>query len=144
MTRKVNLLLSTRKGAFVFESDSGRGNCNWSLRGPSLEHSLRSRRCPMVRFPCLQKCGGHTWNEPTSGPVFPEDAGRKLESIWNVVPGRDSEPEVVYAGVQPAALFKSLDNGDTCKSIQHLKIIRRDRWETGAGGLCLHTIILNP
>lgn len=98
----------------------------------------------MVRFPCLQKCGGHTWNKPTSGPVFPEDAGRKLESIWNVVPGRDSEPEVVYAGVQPAALSKSLDNGDTCKSIQHLKIIRRYRWDTGAGGLCLHTITLNP
>ncbi len=88
---------------------------------------------------------GHTWNEPQSGPTFPTETGLKLEKVWHVEPGRPEEPGVVYAGVEPAALFKSIDNGESWKLVQSLNDhASRPTWQPGAGGLCLHTIVLDP
>src|SRR5690606_796194 len=63
---------------------------------------------------------GRTWDEPQSGPAFPPESGLKLEKIWNVTPGRPDEPGVLYAGVEPAALFKSTDEGETWQFIESL------------------------
>ena len=64
---------------------------------------------------------------------------------WNIQPGRASEPNVLYAGVQPAALFKSTDRGETWELNEALyNHPHRGQFNPGAGGLCLHTIILDP
>jgi photosystem II stability/assembly factor-like uncharacterized protein len=88
---------------------------------------------------------GRTWDEPQSGPTFPADTGLKLNKVWHVEPGRPNEPGVIYAGVEPAALFKSADGGDSWEFVQSLNDHpTRSQWQPGAGGLCLHTIVLDP
>src|SRR5215210_1604889 len=63
----------------------------------------------------------------------------------NVMHGRVEEPGVVYAGVEPAALFRSTDDGATWTFVEALNDHpSRPLWNPGAGGLCLHTIVLDP
>jgi hypothetical protein len=79
--------------------------------------------------------------EPESAQVKPET----VIKVWHITPGRASEPGVLYAGVEPAALFKSNDNGETWGINESLyQNPTRPHWFPGAGGLCLHTIILDP
>ncbi len=88
---------------------------------------------------------GETWQEPERGIQFPQDSDQKLVNIWTIEPGRASEPGVVYAGVDPASLWLSTDGGRTWEPNDALlHHPTRDRWEPGAGGLCLHTIIADP
>jgi hypothetical protein len=76
---------------------------------------------------------------------FPKDTGLALERIWQILPGRESEPAVLYCGVAPAALFVSQDNGHTWGLARGLHDHpHRARWNPGGGGLCLHTIIPHP
>jgi len=86
--------------------------------------------------------GGETWKEPTKGIQFAENSGHKLNNLWIVQPGRDDEPNTVYCGVDPGALWVSHDGGDTWELapgfIDHPT---RDRWNPGAGGMCLHSIV---
>src|SRR5436305_3931086 len=56
---------------------------------------------------------GQTWQEPERGIQFAEESGDKLTNIWVIEPGRANEPEIVYAGVDPASLWVSTDNGKT-------------------------------
>lgn len=77
--------------------------------------------------------------EQTEGPVFPEDAGASVTRIWVVTPGE--EDGVVWAGVAPAALFRSEDGGRTWELNRPLwNDPSRPSWQPGAGGLCLHSI----
>ena len=88
---------------------------------------------------------GETWHEAEQGIQFPEGSDQKLSNIWVIEPGRDSEPEVVYAGVDPASLWMSTDNGKSWAINEALNAHpTRPRWEPGAGGLCLHSIIVDP
>src|SRR5215469_12851715 len=85
---------------------------------------------------------GHTWQEPEKGIAFAEESGQSLTNIWTIVPGRPDQPNVVYAGVDPASLWVSLDGGVTWDINQGLaNHPSRADWQPGAGGLCLHTII---
>jgi hypothetical protein len=85
---------------------------------------------------------GATWQEPERNIQFPEDSGRKLQNIWTIVPGRASEPETIYAGIDPASLWVSHDRGVTWELNAALEAHpTREHWNPGAGGLCLHTII---
>jgi hypothetical protein len=85
---------------------------------------------------------GRTWQDPEKGISFAEDSGESLKNIWTIVPGRVDQPEVVYAGVDPASLWVSLDGGITWDINQGLaNHPTRAHWQPGAGGLCLHTII---
>ena len=69
----------------------------------------------------------------------------KLLKVWNITPGRASEPGVLYAGGQPASLFVSHDRGETWTLNEPLyDHPQRGKWNPGAGGLCLHTIIPDP
>jgi photosystem II stability/assembly factor-like uncharacterized protein len=78
------------------------------------------------------------WIE-AEGPAFPADAGAAVERTWVVVPGAGEG--VLWAGVQPAALFRSGDGGRTWELNRALwDDPTRPRWEPGAGGLCLHSI----
>ena len=76
---------------------------------------------------------------------FPRRAIRALRQIWQVAPGRDHEPDTLYCGVEPAALFVSRDAGTTWSLVEGLwNHPHRARWQPGGGGLCLHTIVLDP
>jgi hypothetical protein len=109
---------------------------------------------------------GRTWSQADQVPAFtrPSKSGRPIGSqeeardedaararpeqvtaVWNIAPGRASEPGVLYAGVQPAALFRSQDRGQTWQLVEPLyDHPHRGQWAPGAGGLCLHTILPHP
>ena len=158
MANSVALLIGTKKGAFVAESDKARQK--WVVRGPYLESKNVMHMTYDNRSGTMLAAGedwwfgarvyrsrdlGNTWDEPQTGPVFPADSGVKMVKVWHVAPGRESEPGVIYAGVEPAALFKSTDNGDTWEWVESLsKHPTREHWQPGAGGLGLHTITLDP
>ena len=158
MAKQVIVMVGTRKGAFVMESAPARRD--WNVRGPYLEGQnvmhmaldLRTRTLfaavgdPWFGSRVYRSSDlGHTWDEPKSGPAFPPETELKLAKVWNVTPGRPSEPSVIYAGVEPAALFRSTDNGATWDFVKSLNDHpSRPKWHPGAGGLCLHTIVLDP
>jgi photosystem II stability/assembly factor-like uncharacterized protein len=88
---------------------------------------------------------GQTWQDPEQGIQFPEESKQKLENIWTIVPGRSNEVGTLYAGIDPASLWVSTDGGLNWEINAALaNHPTRDRWEPGAGGLCLHTIVADP
>jgi photosystem II stability/assembly factor-like uncharacterized protein len=89
---------------------------------------------------------GATWQEPEAAPVaFPADAGATVERVWQIVPGGDAEPGVVYAGSQPSALFRSTDGGRSFALVRGLwEHPHRPRWGAGFGGQAIHTILPHP
>jgi hypothetical protein len=109
---------------------------------------------------------GKTWTEPeTYGVKFPQNepspaapmqdanpatnpaanADLSLKQIWQIALGHPDEPDTLYAGVEPAALFKSTDAGATWSLVEGLyNHPHRSQWMPGGGGLCLHTILPDP
>lgn len=92
--------------------------------------------------------GGATWEEPPGRPIsLPEDAG-PLAQVWQLsrgAAGRTPELDVVYAGVEPAALFRSDDGGASFELVRGLfEHPDRKEWQPGAGGLALHTVLADP
>ena len=80
-----------------------------------------------------------------SGETDVQERPEKMIKVWNITPGRASEPNVLYAGVEPAALFISTDRGETWALNEGLfDHPHRGTWFPGNGGLCLHTILLDP
>ena len=68
----------------------------------------------------------------------------EFKRVWHLEPSLD-DPDTVYAGVEDAALFRSTDGGQTWKELPGLRGHGTGaQWQPGAGGLCLHTIILDP
>jgi photosystem II stability/assembly factor-like uncharacterized protein len=155
------LLVGTMKGAFVLRSDESRKK--WKVEGPhfrgfalyAMLHDTRKGR--NRTFAAANNAfigsslrtsedGGRTWSDPERYPIrFPEDSGRALKQIWQIVPGRAGEPDTLYCGVEPAALFESHDGGETWEPNRGLlNHEHQPRWQPGAGGLCLHTIVLDP
>jgi photosystem II stability/assembly factor-like uncharacterized protein len=156
MSAKVLLLVGTKKGLFLFTSPDRR---QWAASGPfqpgrEINHAVldpRSGRifatandswfgCEIVSSPDL----GRSWEPATLNPKFRESSGLKLERIWHLEPGRVAERDVLYAGVAPAALFRSEDNGKTWGEVTTLTAHQtRPHWHPGAGGLCLHSIVID-
>jgi len=111
---------------------------------------------------------GKTWAQAKQVPVLtrPSNSGRpastvdeafsseggealpnpeKMIKVWNITPGRKDEPNVLYAGAQPASFFVSKDRGETWELNESLyDHPQRGEWNPGNGGLCLHTIMLDP
>ena len=155
------LLVGTMKGAFVLRSDKSRRK--WKIEGPhfrgeavyALLHDTRTGRGrtfaatnSMHWGPTLRTSDdkGATWSEPGPQTVrFPAESGRALAQIWQIAPGRTTEPNVFYCGVEPAALFESRDGGATWEPNKGLlNHEHQPKWQPGGGGLCLHTIVLDP
>ena len=87
---------------------------------------------------------GMTWQSSSEGPRF-SDGDRTVSKVWHLEPGHAEEPDVVYAGVEPAALFKSEDGGDTWSEVIGLSNHpTRPEWQPGLGGLSLHSMVLDP
>jgi photosystem II stability/assembly factor-like uncharacterized protein len=89
---------------------------------------------------------GQTWSEPDHAPVaFPKDLDTALGRVWQIQPGPASEPEVVYAGTEPAALFRSQDGGINFELVRPLwEHPHRPQWGAGFGGQAIHTVIPHP
>ncbi|HET7231271.1 MAG TPA: hypothetical protein VFJ16_14780 [Longimicrobium sp.] len=154
------LMVGTMKGAFLFWSTGDRAE--WRMEGPhfrgetvySLAFDPRGGRRRMLAGTQSFHWGsvvrasddfGETWSSPERQNVrFPEETGLALANIWQLRPGRRGDDEVVYAGVEPAALFSSNDGGETFSPVEGLlNHEHRPRWMPGGGGLCLHTIVLD-
>ncbi|MEV7521209.1 exo-alpha-sialidase [Streptomyces sp. NPDC091371] len=89
---------------------------------------------------------GKTWREPAAPAVkFPKDTGASLERVWQLQPAGPEAPDVVYAGTEPAALFRSTDRGESFELVRALwEHPSRSQWQPGGGGEGLHTVITDP
>jgi len=157
----VLLLVGTMKGAFFFRSNARRRR--WEVGGPyfagnavyAMALDAREGRNRIWAGPLSMHWGatlrstdtfGRKWTDPEDVPIkFPEGTEASLKQIWQITPGRDTEPDTLYCGVDPAALFVSRDGGANWSLVEGLwNHPQRERWQPGAGGLCLHTILLDP
>jgi photosystem II stability/assembly factor-like uncharacterized protein len=165
----VRLLAGTRKGAFVLTADGHRSD--WKIDGPyfagwEVYHMKGSPANPDRLYASqssgwfgqlIQRSddGGLTWEPVGNEFVYEGGTGTHLwydgtphpwefARVWHLEPALH-DPDVVYAGVEDAALFRTQDGG---KSWQELPALRRHpsggQWQPGAGGMCLHTILLDP
>ncbi|GAA4843061.1 exo-alpha-sialidase [Kitasatospora terrestris] len=89
---------------------------------------------------------GANWREPARPAVkFPERTGTSLERVWQLHPAGPEAPGVVYAGTQPAALFRSTDGGESFELVDALwDHPQRAEWDAGFGGQGMHTIVTDP
>jgi photosystem II stability/assembly factor-like uncharacterized protein len=158
MASSVVVVVGTRKGLFLLTSDKDRDR--WETHGPFLNgrdinHATVDRRTGAVLATANDPWFGHqfasstdlgkTWSETTTAPKFPDGGERAVERLWRIEPGRDSEPGVVYCGVDPGSLFRSDDGGVTWEENVALNTHEtRDGWFPGAGGLIVHSIVLDP
>ena len=126
-TRDAIVLVGTTKGLFTLRSGDGRER--FELTGPTFAGEEVYATCIDTRSgatrlftgsvsnhwgPVLRRSDdlGATWTEDEQAALrFPEDADASLARIWQLAPGPGDEPDVMYAGVEPAALFRSDDGG---------------------------------
>lgn len=119
--------------------------------GPTTHYSdnlgrtwTQAAEVPKLTRPSRSGRPAGTVEEAFSGKSF-ADTPEQVVKVWNITPGRLDEPGVLYAGIQPAALFKSTDRGVSWSLVEGLyDHPQRGLWNPGAGGLALHTIVLDP
>lgn len=155
MPDRVLLTIGTKKGVFVAEASKSRSK--FALRGPfgsgvavySTLTDTRGKKPVIYASSCNSFFGmkvlrstdlGKKFEETKSAPAFPKTDGRALANIWSLEPGEgDGE---LLCGVEPASLFRSGDGGDSWEMIPGISNHAHSRkWQPGAGGLCLNTII---
>jgi photosystem II stability/assembly factor-like uncharacterized protein len=165
----VRVLVGTRKGAFLLTADGKRED--WKVEGPHFGgweiYHLKGSPVNPDRLYASQSSGwfgqvvqrsddgGKTWE--AVGNQFPYDGVPgthqwydgtphpwEFKRVWHFEPSL-SEAETVYAGIEDAALFRSRDGGKTWAELSGLRRHNSGpRWQPGAGGMCLHTIMLDP
>ena len=154
------LLVGTTKGAFILRSNAQRRR--WDVGGPYFHgHSVYSMAydgrdgqhriwlSTQSYWGTLLRSSddfGKGWTTPREATVrFPVDTGLSLKNIWQITPGSPDQPDVLYVGAEPAALFESRDAGRSWSLVRGLfDHPHRPRWMPGNGGLALHSIVLNP
>jgi hypothetical protein len=154
MPDRVVVTLGTRKGVFVAEA--ARTRRRFTLRGPfgpgvpvyatlidvrGTPRLYASSCNPFFGMKLLCSTDlGKSFQETRSAPAFPKDDGRALANIWSLESG--DEKGELWCGVEPASLFRSHDAGDSWQMIPAISNHDHARkWQPGAGGLCLHTIV---
>ncbi|HEX6448387.1 MAG TPA: sialidase family protein [Trebonia sp.] len=164
---QVRVLAGTHKGGFVLTSDESRDK--WEVSGPhfggwDIYHMKGSPVNPDRLYASqntgwfgqvIQRSddGGLTWQPVGSDFTYAGEAGTHLwydgtprpfefKRIWHLEPSQ-TDPDVVYAGAEDAALYRSADGGSTWTELTGLRThTTAPSWQPGAGGMCLHTIIL--
>ncbi|HTX00819.1 MAG TPA: sialidase family protein [Acidimicrobiales bacterium] len=165
----VRVLVGTAKGAFVIRADGTRDD--WRIEGPffpgwEVYHVTGSPADPdrIWAAPSSGWFGQKLYRSDDAGATFEELSGGlaydgptgthqwydgtphpwELARVWHLEPSPD-DPDSLYAGVEDAALFHSGDGG---ASWQELSALRNhatgSTWQPGAGGMCLHTILVDP
>jgi photosystem II stability/assembly factor-like uncharacterized protein len=157
----VIVLVGTMKGAFVLRSNGSRKK--WDVGGPysigapvyamAFDQRQGRRRLWWAQQSfqwgtvlCSSDDYGRTVTEPTTYSVkFPVESQLTLKNIWQITPGRNDDPDTLYCGVEPAALFESHDAGKSWSPVEGLlNHPHRPKWVPGGGGMCLHTIVPDP
>jgi hypothetical protein len=165
----VRVLVGTRKGAFVLTSDAKRER--WDTSGPYFAgweiYHLKGSPADPNRLYASQSTswsgqliqvsndGGKTWTPAGNKFLYDGIPGThqwydgtphpwEFKRVWHLEPSL-TDPDTVYAGVEDAALFRSSDGGQTWLELSGLRGHGSGpRWQPGAGGMCLHTILLDP
>jgi photosystem II stability/assembly factor-like uncharacterized protein len=165
----VRVLVGTRKGAFILTADGKR--TKWEVNGPFFPgweiYHLKGSPANPDRLYASQSSGwfgqvvhrsddgGKTWNPVGNEFGYEGVPGThqwydgtahpwEFKRVWHLEPSL-TDPETVYAGVEDAALFRSTDGGQNWQELAGLRGHGTGPlWQPGAGGLCLHTIILDP
>jgi photosystem II stability/assembly factor-like uncharacterized protein len=165
----VRLLIGTQKGAFIATSDNGRRE--WAVSGPlfggwEMYHLAGSPIDPDRLYASqssgwfgqiIQRSddGGLTWNPVGNDFVYASETGThqwydgtphpwEFARVWHLEPSL-VDPDTVYAGVEDAALFRTTDGGVSWAELPGLRThASGPSWQPGAGGMCLHTLILDP
>ena len=166
---KVRLLVGTRKGAFVLTSDGKREK--WDVSGPHFAgweiYHVKGSPVDPNRLYASQSSGwfgqviqrsndgGKTWEPAGNKFVYDGVPGThqwydgtphpwEFKRVWHLEPSLTDADEV-YAGVEDAALFRSADGGQNWEELSGLREAGSGpHWQPGAGGMCLHTVILDP
>jgi photosystem II stability/assembly factor-like uncharacterized protein len=166
---KVRVLVGTRKGAFILTSDGKRKD--WKVSGPHFAgwemYHLKGSPIDPNRIYASQSSGwfgqliqrsddgGETWNPVGNKFAYDGVPGThqwydgtahpwEFKRVWHLEPSL-SNPDEVYAGIEDAGLFHSTDGGANWTELSGLrKHGSGPHWQPGAGGMCLHTIILSP
>lgn len=165
----VRVLVGTRKGAFILTSDAERKS--WAVDGPHFPgwemYHLKGSPVDPNRIYASQSSGwfgqliqrsddgGATWTAVGNKFTYDGVPGTHMwydgtphpwefKRVWHLEPSL-TERDVVYAGVEDAALFKSTDAGATWTELAGLRGHGSGaQWQPGAGGMCLHTIVQDP
>jgi photosystem II stability/assembly factor-like uncharacterized protein len=165
----VRLLVGTRKGAFVLSADGNRKD--WRVDGPHFPgweiYHLKGSPVNPDRLYASQSSGwfgqvvqrsddgGKNWDAVGNQFTYDGVPGThqwydgtqhpwEFKRVWHFEPST-TEVDTVYAGVEDAALFKSTDGGTNWQELSGLRLHNTGpSWQPGAGGMCLHTIILDP
>jgi len=151
------ILAGTRKGLFLLRSDERR--TEWKLDEPVLpgweifhavvdprEGTLYACTNSFVYGATVHRSSdfGQTW-ERAEELGLPEESELKLERTWHLEPGHESQPETLWLGGAPGVLFRSDDRGKTWEPVQGVvEHPTRGQWNPGAGGMCCHSIQLDP
>jgi hypothetical protein len=164
----VRVLVGTHKGAFILTSDGKREK--WEISGPhfagwEIYHIKGSPVDPNRLYASqsngwfgqlIQRSddGGKTWEPVDNKFTYEGDPGThqwydgtqhpwEFLRIWYLQPSL-TDVDTVYAGAEDAALFRSTDGGKSWHELPGLRDVKGHLWSPGAGGMCLHTIILDP
>jgi hypothetical protein len=165
----VRVLVGTRKGAFVLTSDGRREN--WDVSGPHFAgweiyhmkgspadpNRLYASQCSGWFGQMIQRSndGGKTWEPVGNKFIYDGVPGThqwydgkphpwEFKRVWHLEPSL-TDPDTVHAGIEDAALFRSQDGGQNWEELSGLrKHGSGPRWQPGAGGMCLHSIIQDP
>jgi photosystem II stability/assembly factor-like uncharacterized protein len=166
---QVRVLVGTQKGAFVLTSDGRRAD--WEVTGPhfggwEIYHVVGAPSDPMRVYASqstgwfgqiIQRSddGGQSWRPVGNGFAYEGTPGThqwydgtphpwEFARVWHLEPS-STDPDTVFAGAEDAALFKSIDGGTTWTELSGLRTHSTGRsWQPGAGGMCVHTVLLDP
>lgn len=153
---EIGLLVGTKRGLFIFESDVQRAR--WRARGPFLVgreiyHAVVDPRDGTLWAASdhsvwgahlhYSSDNGENWETLAEAPHYPDERG--LKAIWFIAPGHAQTPDRFYAGIEPAGLFVSDDRGESWHSVSTLNDHpTNNTWQPAGGGLALGSIIVDP